>query len=63
MLQLFKDNNNQFSMMRFQSLIVVITACIYAFIHNDIAMTAMLLTYGFGGKYAQKHIEMKSNKG
>jgi len=60
MLGFLKDHKGELSMMRLQTLIVVITGCVYAFVHQDIAMTAMFFTFGFGGKGFQKHQELKS---
>ena len=59
-MTLFQDHNGQPSMMRFQCFIVILAGIAYAFAHQDLAMTAMFFTYGFGGKAYQKNIEMKS---
>jgi len=56
-MTLFKEGSGQLSMMRLMSLLCVLAGIAYAFVNHDIAISGMLLGYGFGGKILQKNME------
>ena len=57
MRQFFCEDNDRLSLNRLQSLILVISGIIYAFIHQDIVVSAMLIGFGVTGKIVQKGME------
>lgn len=54
MKQFFQDSSSRLSMMRLLSFITVISGIACAFFMQDIALTSVLIGFGFGGKVAQK---------
>ena len=54
MKQFFQDSDNQYSMMRLLSLILVVSGITYAFIFKEIYVSSMLIGFGVGGKAVQK---------
>jgi len=56
-MSLFREGSGNLSMMRLMSALCIMAGIAYAFVNKDIAISGMLLGYGFGGKLIQKQME------
>ena len=56
-MSLLKSSDGMQSTMRVMSALCVLAGIAYAFVNQDIAISGMLLGYGFGGKLIQKQLE------
>ena len=54
MKEFFKNDEGQLSMVRLQSLILVVMGVIYAFVYRDVVITSVLIGAGIGEKVSQK---------
>uniref|UniRef100_A0A6M3XJR8 Uncharacterized protein n=1 Tax=viral metagenome TaxID=1070528 RepID=A0A6M3XJR8_9ZZZZ len=59
MKQFFQDDNGQLSMVRLQSLILVVAGIVYAFVTKDAMITGLLIGIGVTGKVVQKSLGEK----